>query len=141
MTTILFWLAIPLGFSALPIGTLGFVLLPFAIVSLFNQFAAPRDVLVALLGIAVITSLPPLQKLCGHVWRIFEPSEDNFRHAMLLGSQFLSSALTVAYLTSNHLIGTPRSTWLLTAYWFICLTQLWSCFFLILTSRFIERRS
>lgn len=139
MTTVLFWLAIPLGFLALPVGALGFVLLPFAIISLFNEFAAPRDVLLALLGIAIGTSLPPLQQLCGRVWRVFVPSEDNFKHAMLLGSQFLSSALTVAYLTGNHLIDTPQSTWLLTTYWFICLTQLWSSLFLVFTSWLTRR--
>jgi hypothetical protein len=140
MTTILFWLAIPLGFFGLPVGALGFVLLPFAIVSLFNEFAAPRDVLLALLSIAIGTSLPPLQQLCGRIWRVFDPSEDNFRHAMLLGSQFLSAALTVAYLTNHQVIGTSKSTWLLTTYWFICLTQLWGSVFIIFSS-WITRRS
>jgi hypothetical protein len=139
MTTILFWLAIPFGFFGLPVGAVGFVLLPFAIVSLFNEFAAPRGVLLSLLFIAISTSLPPVQQLCGRLWRVVEPSENNFKHAMLLGSQFLSSFLTIAYLTSNQLIGATQSTWLLTTYWFICLVQLWGSVFLIGSSWFIRQ--
>ncbi len=126
IATILFWLAIPLGFAGLPVSFAGFLLLPFALISLFNQFAAPRDVLLALFGIAIGSSLPPLFQLCGRLWRWLDPSEDNFKHACLLGSQVLSSGVTVAYLNAHGWIGGSQSTWLLTSYWFICLVQLWA---------------
>ena len=134
MTTFLFWLAIPLGFLPLPIGILDFVFLPFALVSLFNEFAAPRDVLLALFGLALLPVLPPLQRLCRRVWLILDPTEDNRRHAMLLGAEVLSSALAVYYITSHQLIGSAHSSWLITAYWFTCLVQLWSAAFLVLGS-------
>jgi hypothetical protein len=65
MTTFLFWLAIPLGFSGLPVSAFGIVLLPFAVVSLFNDFAAPRDVVWAMFGIAIVTVVPTIQRLSG----------------------------------------------------------------------------
>ena len=132
-TTILFWLAIPLGLTALAVGLLGYALLPFSVISLFNQFAAPRRVLITLLLLNWFTSMPPIFRLCGRAWRIFDPDEGDFKKACLLGAQIISSALTVGYLTSQGWIGTPQSTWLLTAYWFICLTQLWSGGFLLIS--------
>lgn len=131
MTTFLFWLAIPLGFSCLPVSAFGVVLLPFAAVSLFNDFAAPRDVVWTLFGVAVVTVVPTIQRLIGHVWLLLGPTEESPKKASLLGSQVFSSAAIVVYLADQHLIGTPDGTWLLTSYWSICLTQLWSAFFLL----------
>ncbi len=132
MTTFLFWLAIPLGFSGLPVSAFGIVLLPFAVVSLFNDFAAPRGVVWTLFGIAIVTVVPVMQRLIGHAWLLLDPTEDSHKKASLLGSQVFTSAATVVYLADQNLIGTPDGTWLLTSYWFICLTQLWSAFFLLL---------
>ncbi len=139
METILFWLAIPLGFMAIPIGMLGFALLPFALVSLFNEFAASRETLFSLFGIVLATSLPPIRIWCGVIWKKLDNSESNTSHAQLLGCQMLSSALTIAYLYHQKLIGTPESSWLLLAYWFICLVELWSGFFLVVTQRLLNR--
>jgi hypothetical protein len=139
MTTVLFWLAIPLGFLGLPIGLLSYVLLPFAAVSLFTEFAAPRGVLFILIGINIFTSLPPIPRVCGLLWHLLNPSDDDSpKQESLLGSQVLSNALSVAYLSGYGWIGTSQSTWLLTAYWFICLTQLWGSLNLILTSWWIK---
>jgi len=101
MNTVLFWLAIPLGFFALPVGSLGFLLLPFALVSLFNQFAAPRVVLLKLFAVVIVSSLPPVMRFCQRVWLLLDPSEGNPKHAAMLGSQMLSSGWTVAYLSSD----------------------------------------
>jgi hypothetical protein len=142
MTTVLFWLAIPLGLLGLPVGLLSYVLLPFAIVSLFSEFAAPREVLLILIGINICTSLPPIPRVCGLFWHFLNPSgDDNPKQAKLLGSQVLSNALSVTYLSGNGWIGTAQSTWLLTAYWFICLAQLWGSLNLILTSWWITRHN
>jgi hypothetical protein len=132
MTTFLFWLAIPLGFSGLPVSAFGIVLLPFAVVSLFNDFAAPRDVVWAMFGIAIVTVVPTIQRLIGRVWLFLDPTEESAKKASLLGSQVFTSATTVVYLANQNLIGAPDGSWLLTSYWFICLTQLWSAFFLLL---------
>ena len=137
--TILFWLAIPLGFLGLPVSAAGYLLLPFALVSLFNAFAAPRGVLLALLVISFASSLPPLFRLCGQLWRLLDPGEENFKHACLLGSEVLSSGATVAYLQNEGWIGGTNLSWLLTSYWFICLVQLWTSGFYVF-SGWIERR-
>ena len=140
MTSVLFWLAIPLGFFGFPVGVLSFVLIPFAVISLFNEFAAPRGVLFVLLAIQLCTSLPLVAILGQRIWQLLDPSEDNPKHALALGSQVLSSAASVAYLTSHGWIGTPNSTSLLTAYWFYSITTLWGSFFLILTAHFWTSR-
>ena len=135
MTTFLFWLAIALGVFAFPLAAFGWVLLPFSVISLFNEFAAPRDVLIALLLMSFCTSFPPIQMMCGQIWRLLDPGEDNFKHACLLGSEMLSSALVVWFLVSKGWIGTDQSTWLLTSYWFISIGQLSSGFCFVLTER------
>ena len=136
MTTFLFCLAIALGFFAFPLAALGWVLLPFSVISLFNEFAAPRDVLIALLLMSFCTSIPPIQVMCGQIWRLLDPGEDNFKHACMLGSEMFSSALLVWFLVSKGWIGTEQSTWLLTSYWFISIGQLSSGFFFVLTNRY-----
>ena len=80
MTTFLFWLAIPLGFSGLPVSAFGIVLLPFAVVSLFNDFAAPRDVVWAMFGIAIVTVVPTIQRLIGRVWLFLETQDFTAQH-------------------------------------------------------------
>ena len=135
MFTSLFLLAILFGFLALPVASLGFVLLPIALISLFNEFAAPRKVLFALFGIAIISSLPPVMRLCQGIWLLVDPGEKNPKHAAMLASQMMSSGWTVAYLSSNGWLIPGQTTWLLITYWFICLTQLWAGFFLVLTVR------
>lgn len=141
MTTLLFWLAILLGFSGLPVSLISYILLPFGIVSLFNEFAAPRIVLLSLLAINGITYLRPVSILCQRIWLLLCPQEDNPKHAMLLGSQTVAAAASIAYLSGNGWIHTTKSTWLLTAYWFICLTQLWGAFFMILLGWLDERKN
>jgi len=139
VTTILFWLAIPVGLSAFPVSLLGYVLLPISLISLVNQFAAPRQVLLVIILINVIAGLPPVRTLCGRLWRIVT-TEDDFQQGSLLGSSLLSSVVTVGYLTSKGWIGTEQSTWLLTAYWFLSLTQLWNGAFLLI-GRWITRQA
>jgi hypothetical protein len=141
MTTLLFWIAIPIGFSGLPVSLAGYVLLPFGIVSLFNEFAAPRIALLSLFGIVIITSLPPASIICQRAWLLLFPREESPKHAMLLGSQAVASAVSVAYLLGNGWIDTPKSTWLLTAYWFLCLVQLWGVFFMLLTDWLDAKRT
>lgn len=134
MTTFLFWLAIPLGFSGLPFGLFGFLLLPFAVVSLFNEFAASRDVLWLIFGLNAVTRLPFPLWFLGVFWQTIDPSEDNPRRASLLCAQVVTAVLSVGYLDVKGLIGAPNSSWLLTSYWFICLIQIWAAVFILIFS-------
>jgi hypothetical protein len=86
----------------------------------------------AMFGIAIVTVVPTIQRLIGRVWLFLDPTEESTKKASLLGSQVFTSATTVVYLANQNLIGAPDGSWLLTSYWFICLTQLWSAFFLLL---------
>jgi hypothetical protein len=140
MTTFLFWLAIPLGFTGLPVAAFGIVLLPFAVVSLFNEFSAPREVLWNLFGIYIVTFVPFFRWLLGTIWQTIDPTEDSPKRASLLGAKVFTAAFSLAYLDGWGLIGTSNSSWLLTSYWFICLTQLWSATFL-LTFAWLARKN
>ncbi len=131
MTTLLFWLAIPLGFLGLPVSLISYALFPFGIVSLFNEFAAPRIALLSLLAINVSISLPPVSIWCQRIWLLLYRQEESPKRAMLLGSQAVAAAASIAYLSGNGWIDAAKSTWLLTAYWFLCLAQLWGAFFML----------
>jgi hypothetical protein len=141
MTTLLFWLAIPLGFSGLPVSLISYALLPFGVVSLFNEFAAPRITLFILIGINIVTSLPPISILCQRAWLFLYRQEEEPKHALLLGSQTVAAAASIAYLSSQGWIGTSKQTWLLTVYWFICLVQVWGAFFMLSSAWLIAQKT
>lgn len=124
---ILFWLAIPLGFLGLPVGALGFVLMPFWFIAMITEWGSPRGPLLYLLMVGFVTCLPPVAIACRRFWLILDPEEHNPKHAQLLGQLFVGAVVNIVYLDSNGWIDTDQSAWLLTAYWFISWCQIWSC--------------
>lgn len=134
MTTFLFWLAIPLGFISLPVGFFLVLLLPIALLSLINEFAASREIIWAVLTINLVPLLTPVPVFIGRFLIASDPHKPNPRDPVLLGSQVLSAGLFVYIMATRDLIGTPQGTWLITSYWFICLIQLWSTFFYLISS-------
>ena len=82
-----------MGLLGFPVGLLGYVLFPFSIISLFNEFAAPRGVLIGLLVISFTTCVPSIAQLCGRVWTWLDPDVESFKHAVLVGGQMLTSPI------------------------------------------------
>ena len=123
MTVLIFCAALFVGLLGLPMGMLGFLLLPPAIISLFNEFAAPREVLLTLLAIVLLSAIPNRVRMWQSFWLSVNPAEENPRDAALLGSGLFRDAASVIYLSQGW-VGTAQSTWLIMAYWFICLAQL-----------------
>ena len=141
MITLLFWLAIPLGFIGLPAGYFSILLLPVALLSLFNEFAAPREIIWQVLAINLVPLLTPIPAFIGGLLIANDPQKPNPRDPVLLGSLVLSAGLFVYVMATRDLIGTPQGTWLITSYWFICLIQLWSAFFYLINSCLIRLTS
>ena len=141
MTTFLFWLAIPLGFIGLPVGYFSILLLPVALLSLFNELAAPREIIWQAFGINLVPLLTPIPGFIGRVLINSDPQKTNPRDPSLLGSQVLSAGLFVYFMATRDFIGTPQGTWLITSYWFICIIQLWSAFFYLIRSWVIRLTS
>lgn len=134
MTTFLFWLAIPLGFISLPVEYFSILLLPVALLSLFNEVAAPREIIWQVFTINLVPLLTPAPAFIGGLLIASDPRKPNPRDPVILGSQVLSAGLFVYIMATRDLIGTPQGTWLITGYWFICLIQLWSAFFYLINS-------
>lgn len=134
MTTFLFWLAIPLGFIGLPVGYFSVLLLPIALLSLINEFAAPREIIWQVFTINLVPLLTPIPAFIGGLLIASDPQKPNPREPVLLGSQVLSAGLFVYITATRDLIGIPQGTWLITSYWLICLIQLWSAFFYLINS-------
>ena len=122
MNAFIFWGATVIGLIGLPIGMLGFLLLPPAVISLFNEFAAPREVLLTMLGIFFLSALPVRLRIWQKLWMQAIPGEGNPRDAAEMGSGFCRDLSTVIYL--SHYWPGPQSTWLIIAYWFIAFAQL-----------------
>jgi len=122
MNAFIFWGAAVVGLIGLPIGMLGFLLLPPAVISLFNEFAAPREVLLTILGIFFLSALPVRLRVWQKLWISVIPGEENPRDAAEMGSGFCRDLSTFIYL-NQYWPGT-QSTWLIIAYWFIAFAQL-----------------
>ena len=122
MNAFIFWGAAIVGLIGLPIGMLGFLILPPAVISLFNEFAAPREVLLTMLGIFFLSALPVRLRFWQKLWMSVIPGEENPRDAAEMGSGFCRDLSTVIYL-NQYWPGT-QSTWLIIAYWFIAFAQL-----------------
>lgn len=142
MASLLFWIALPAGFFAVPVGLIQLFTIPVGIVCLFIPFAAPRDFVLGAMFWFFVTAFPATQRLGLAIWKKLDPSEDNLLHAKTLGSTLLGTVYGLVYCLQwlDYAAKNPN-TWLIWIEWFEHSLSLWTLAFLIYTSWSLRRSS